>query len=332
MAGQAWRGLLFADFSIFFAETQEALARGGVIGFDCSTLLMMIATQTNRFRPAGSPLVQIFKRKAHPAFTLIELLVVIAIIAILAAMLLPALSKAKNRAQGISCLSNTKQLQLAWLLYTGDFQERVPPNPSSDGGNGMVVGENATAPAWVAGRLSMGANPDNTNTEKLVGSQYAQFGSLGPYSKSAGIYHCPADKTPSGFGDLRVRSVSMNGYVGPTTAGSISGSVLAGANEKYLKTSSFNKLKAADAIVFLDERSQSLNDGWLWSPPSSTVANDLPAIFHGESSSFSYADGHSQLHKWTDGRFIAMVQGGSGNSPPGGSPDIAWLFTHTTAP
>ena len=105
-----------------------------------------------------------------------------------------------------------------------------------------------------------------------------------------------------------------------------------GPREKYLKTSHFNRLRAVDAIVFLDERSASLNDGWFRSPTSRTVVDDLPAIFHGNSSSFSYADGHSQLHKWTDARFIAMITGGSGNSPPGGSPDIAWLFDHMTAP
>ena len=267
-------------------------------------------------------------------FTLIELLVVIAIIAILAAMLLPALAKAKNRAQGISCMSNTRQLQLAWILYSGDFQDAIALNPSSDSGNGNIVGENTTAPAWVAGRLSTGASADNANTDKLVGAQYAPFGSLGPYSKIPGVYHCPADKTPSNIAgtDLRVRSVSINGYVGPTAAGNLSGGYLTGSREKYVKNSDFKKLKPVDAIVFMDERSGTLDDGWFRSPTSATVVENLPAIFHGSSTSFSFADGHSQLHKWVDNRFIAQTTGGSGNAIPGGSEDYVWLYTHCTAP
>ena len=271
------------------------------------------------------------RKRARRAFTLIELLVVIAIIAILAAMLLPALTKAKIRAQGISCLSNVKQLETGCILYAGDFRDFLPLNPSSDSGNGNVVGENTTAPAWVAGRLSTGSSPDNTNTDKMIGPSYVPFGSIGQYTRNAGIYHCPADKTPSKIsGEDRVRSCSMNGYVGITDAGGISGGILtAHATELYHRTTDFIKLKPVDGIVFLDEKSDSLNDGWFWSPGSPTNIRDLPAIFHGNSTSFSFADGHAELHRWTDGKFIALT---SGNSVPGGSPDESWLFTHTTAP
>ncbi|HEX9048545.1 MAG TPA: hypothetical protein VF988_16065, partial [Verrucomicrobiae bacterium] len=141
----------------------------------------------------------------------------------------------------------------------------------------------------------------------------------------------PADKTPSGYGDLRVRSVSMNGYVGPTTGGSISAGYLNGSNEKYRKTTSFNKLKAVDAIVFLDERADSINDGWYRAPQSAASVVDTPAIFHGNSSSLSYADGHAALHKWNDTRFINWQYSNGAFSPPGGSADLAWLFSHCTS-
>jgi prepilin-type N-terminal cleavage/methylation domain-containing protein/prepilin-type processing-associated H-X9-DG protein len=283
-------------------------------------------------------------RRTGGAFTLIELLVVIAIIAILAALLLPALAKAKIKAQAIACLSNMRQLQLAWYMYPQDHEEKLAPNPSSDSSNGMDVGEPSNArkiPAWVAGRLSTGSTPDNTNWDKLIGSKYGPCGSIGGYTKNPGIYHCPGDKTSDpGNGLRRVRSASMNSYIGPVgDPASLSGKLLTqGGWEKYLKLSDFRKLSPVNAFVFLDERAESINDGWLRLDTGGFTGGnyqDLPAIYHSGASSFSFADGHSEIHKWRDPRFVGLKSGGGLlRAPPpqsGPSPDVYWLISHATA-
>ncbi|HEX5218328.1 MAG TPA: prepilin-type N-terminal cleavage/methylation domain-containing protein [Verrucomicrobiae bacterium] len=267
-----------------------------------------------------------------PAFTLIELLVVIAIIAILAAMLLPALAKAKTKAQGISCVSNMKQMSVAWMLYAGDNAERLAENPDGAGGP-PIAGESPLRPAWVAGWLGEGSgNTDNTNILKLVGKEYQAYGSIGEYTKNPGIYHCPADRSLDKTTGLpRVRTCSMNAYVGCTDSkgySGISGNVLNGPNEKYRKSTDFRKGKPTDIIVFLDERIN-INDGWFWSPSSRSTIRDLPAISHGNNSSaFAFADGHAELHKW---RVSSFIRATSGPDVPS-SADTQWLFEHVTAP
>ena len=143
---------------------------------------------------------------------MIELLVVIAIIAILAAMLLPVLSKAKIKAQGIHCLNNMKQLQLGWYAYATDNNERLPANPDKGSANGNNLGEPPPNPwpAWVAGQMG---GADSLNADKLVGSIYHQYGSIGGYTKNAALYHCAGDKSTYS-GELRVRSVAMNSFCG----------------------------------------------------------------------------------------------------------------------
>ena len=179
-------------------------------------------------------------KQVRRGFTLIELLVVIAIIAILAALLLPALSRAKLKAQGVYCLNNLKQLQLAIMMYTGDYQERFPENP----------GAGTSLNSWVAGVMSwdnsVQPNLENTNTYFLVA------GEIGPYvSKNTGIFKCPADTVPGALGP-RVRSVSMNGFVGDVNniANYISGQTPGW--QRFLKSGDVATIGTANLWVLLD--------------------------------------------------------------------------------
>ena len=232
-------------------------------------------------------------RRQHAGFTLIELLVVIAIIAILAAMLLPALSAAKKKAQGAYCLNNTKQLTLGYIMYQGDESEKL-----------MLVGSWIDAGDW----LDFQPHNSNTNTTLLVGSTSL----MATYVKAAGSYKCPGDQKAALNGP-RVRSISMFQSAGAGGGGSPGTQFVNGNGKNYFaakKSSDLSTPGPVNCIVFVDEHGDGINDGSFackyGEPVGQEQWQDLPANYHNRASSFSFADGHSEIHKWLDPRTYAF--------------------------
>ena len=273
------------------------------------------------------------KRKgSHHAFTLIELLVVIAIIAILAAMLLPALSKAKQKAQSLACMNQLKQLTLGWVMYANDNSGKIARN-----GGQLNTPSGPADPNWA--KILPGADwyawcPGNMIASSPYATNLIQAGSIYPYVNTM-IYKCPGDYNSYKLFNVRIphaRSYSMNCYLSPI-AGDEWPSVGSHGTRDFYKDTDDLQPGPSMTYVLIDENEYSINDGFFVSDPTQgNYWQDVPSSRHGASCGlFSYADGHSEIKHWKDGKILNYTGNAGKITGDPNSGDAAWLQQRATS-
>ncbi len=254
--------------------------------------------------------------KRPSGFTLIELLVVIAIIAILAGMLLPALSKAKSKGQAIACTSNIRQLQTGFLMYATDHQEYFVNN----------LGREETLArrqSWVNNVLDWGYMPDNTNVA------YIKSGKLSPYvSGAVGVFKCPSDTSRASNGP-RIRSVALNSLLG--NPGIVAGQFNPTLVQNY---KSSQVVAPTKTFAFLDEHPDTINDGFFMNRWDEFKWGNLPGSYHNGGVNASFVDGHVESHRWAVADTVRPAQQGGAGGGFDARPqtDFQWLKERVSSP
>lgn len=284
------------------------------------------------------------QQPARSGFTLIELLVVIAIIAVLAALLLPALGRAKARAQATVCQNNFRQLQLAWELYTADYDGWIPDKPSSNAG-GEPNYDLMPAKPWVRGTMSYVPNNwDNFNTANLIDPNLTAFGT---YITAPAVYKCPADKSMALLGGALRPRVRSYGYNAAFHAGGFGNGYLRDDATHNPLNRVVQMRNPAMSLTFIEQHEDSLDLPRFLMPirnhlgrnrshyigPLEWTLLDVPAGRHNGGCAVAFADGHVEFKRWEDPRTLRPVRGEmipleyvrDVLSGPPVNPDILWL-------